>query len=178
MTRTLVSEEDAVWGGLASRVIRVALERKGLTYAGLAEELTAIGVRETERALISRLARGTAKLTLLLQIIHVTEALAPRLWLGPLALRGTWEERAQAVIMAELGQRPWVTPDRLVALLGDIGVATTEELLASQFSTGTIPLSLFLQCAVVLGSCSLHSYIDFADLAAAVDMGGRPQKPE
>ncbi len=173
-----MSEEDAVWGGLASRVIRVALERKGLTYAGLAEELTAIGVRETERALISRLARGTVKLTLLLQIIHVTQASAPRLWLGALALRGTWEERAQAVVTAELRERPWVTPNRLASLLGDIGVATTEQLLVSQFSTGTTPLSLFLQCAVVLGSCSLHSYIDFADLAAAVDLGGRRHKPE
>lgn len=173
-----MSEEDAVWGGLASRVIRVALERKGLTYAGLAETLTAIGVSETERALISRLARGTVRLTLLLQIIHVTQAFAPRLWLGALTLPGTWEERAQAVVAAELREKPWITPNRLVSLLADIGVATTEKSLVSQFSTGTIPLSLFLQCSVVLGSCSLQSYIDFADLAAAADLGDRHDSPE
>ncbi|MFL9888239.1 DUF6471 domain-containing protein [Paraburkholderia agricolaris] len=168
-----MSEEDTVWGGLASRVVRVALERKGLTYAGLAETLNAIGVSETERALISRLARGTVKLTLLLQIIHVTQADAPRLWLSALALPGTWENRAQAVLAAELGQKPWIAPDRLVSLLADIGIGTTEKSLVSQISTGSIPLSLFLQCIAVLGSSSLKHYIDFSDLASAAGASSR-----
>nr|WP_257030482.1 DUF6471 domain-containing protein [Paraburkholderia bryophila] len=114
----------------------------------------------------------------MLQIIHVTQAFAPRLWLEALTLPGTWEERAQAVVAAELREKPWITPNRLVSLLADIGVATTEKSLASQFSTGAIPLTLFLQCSVVLGSCSLHSYIDFADLVAAVDLSDRQRGPE
>jgi hypothetical protein len=53
-----VSEAHTLWADLASRVIRVALECKGVGYAGLADTLTSIGVKETERSLISpRLAR-------------------------------------------------------------------------------------------------------------------------
>lgn len=169
-----VSEEDTQWAGLASRVIRVALERKGVSYAQLADTLTSIGVKETERSLISRVSRGTVKLTLLLQIIDVTGALPPCLWIDAVRIRGTWEDRAQAVAAIELAQRPWVTPQKLSAFLVDIGAAINETALASQLSTGTMTLSLFLQCMAVLGSSSLDRYIDFPDLASAalVTRGG------
>jgi Domain of unknown function (DUF6471) len=163
-----VSEADTRWNDLASRVIRVALERKGVSYAELANTLTSIGVKETERSLISRVSRGTVKLTLLLQIIDVTGALPPCLWIDAVRIRGTWEDRAQAVAAAELAQKPWVTSQKLSALLAGIGTDINEKALVSQLSTGTIPLSLFLQCIVVLGSSSLNRYIDFPDLASAV----------
>ncbi|WP_421376320.1 DUF6471 domain-containing protein [Paraburkholderia sp. DD10] len=163
-----MSETDTLWADLASRIIRVALERKGVSYAELADTLTSIGVKETERSLISRVSRGTVKLTLLLQIIDVTRALPPHLWIDAVRNRGSWEERAQLVLAAELGRKPWVTPNKLLALLADIGVDVNAKTLLSQLSSGAIPLSLFLQCVVVLGSSSLDRYIDFPDLASAV----------
>jgi Domain of unknown function (DUF6471) len=163
-----VSEADTLWVDLASRVIRVALERKGVGYAELADTLTSIGVKETERSLISRVSRGTVKLTLLLQIIDVTRALPPRLWIDAVRASGTWEDRAQAVVAAELAPKPWVTPQKLLRLLADIGAHIDEKALVSQLSSGAIPLSLFLQCIVVLGSSSLNRYIDFPDLVSAV----------
>jgi hypothetical protein len=163
-----VSEADILWADLASRVIRVALERKGVSYAALADTLTSVDVKETERSLISKISRGTVKLALLLQIIEVTRALPPRLWIDAIRIKGTWEDRAQAVLAAELAQKPWVTPNKLLALLADIGVDINEKTLLSQLSAGAIPVSLFLQCIVVLGSSSLDQYIDFPDLASAV----------
>jgi hypothetical protein len=163
-----VSETDTLWADLASRVIRVALERKGVSYAALAETLTSVGVKETERSLISRVSRGTVKLTLLLQIIDVTRALPPRWWIDALSIGGTWEDRAQAVVAAELAQKPWVTPKKLLRLLADIGIDINERALVFQLSSGAMPLALFLQCIVVLGSSSLDRYIDFPDLASAV----------
>jgi Domain of unknown function (DUF6471) len=163
-----VGEADTLWADLASRVIRVALERKGVSYAELADRLTSMGVKETERSLISRVSRGTVKLTLLLQVIDVTRALPPQLWMDAIRIRGSWEERAQSVMAAELARKPWVTPKKLLALLTDVGADISAKTLLSQLSTGGLPLSLFLQCVVVLGSSSLDHYIDFADLAAAV----------
>lgn len=162
-----VNEEDALWAGLASRVIRVALERKGVGYAQLADALSSIEVKETERSLISRVSRGTVKLTLLLQIIEVTGAVPPCLWVDAVRRTGAWEDRAQAVAAVELAQRPWVTPSKLAALLADIGTDINERALALQLSTGTMSLSLFLQCIAVLGSSSLDRFIDFPDLASA-----------
>lgn len=162
-----MSEVDTPWNDLASRVIRVALERKDLSYAELANALTSIGVKETERSLISRVARGSVKLTLLLQIIHVTHALPPCPWTDAIRAAGSWEGRAQAVVSAELARKPWVTPLRLTGLLADIGTTISEKALVSQLSSGALPLSLFLQCLVVLGSSSLDRYIDFPDLASA-----------
>lgn len=162
-----MSEADTPWNDLASRVIRVALERKNLSYAGLANTLTSIGVKETERSLISRVARGSVKLTLLLQIIHVTHALPPCLWIDAIRTAGSWEDRAQAVVSAELARKPWVTPLRLTGLLADIGTTISEKALVSQLSSGALSLSLFLQCLAVLGSTSLDRYIDFPDLVSA-----------
>lgn len=40
-------------------MLKAELKRKGLTYAGLAEKLEAIGVKESERNLSNKIGRGT-----------------------------------------------------------------------------------------------------------------------
>jgi hypothetical protein len=168
-----VSEADTSWEDLASRIIRVALERKGVSYAQLAVSLTSLGLKETERSLISRVSRGTVKLLLLLQIIDVTHAVPPRLWIDATRISGHWEDRARAVIAAELARKPWVTPRTLAEHLAGIGVDIKERTLVTQLSSGSISLSLFLQCIVVLGSTSLDRYIDYPDLVAAITTSSR-----
>jgi hypothetical protein len=90
------------------------------------------------------------------------------LWIEAVRIGGTWEERVRTVVAAELAQKPWVTPQIFSGLLVDIGADVNEKALVSLFSSGAIPLSLFLQCIVVLGSSSLDRYIDFPDLVSAV----------
>ncbi|MCO5411868.1 DUF6471 domain-containing protein [Ralstonia mojiangensis] len=164
-----LSEEQTPWASLASRVIRVALARGDWSYAQLAAALSNEGVEETERSLISRVSRGTIKFTLLLQAIHLTGGRPPRLWLPALGTPETWESKAQAVLAAELSQRPLVTPRELVDQLARLGTRTTEKTLVAHFSSGTLPLSLFVQCLAVIGSTSLDSYVDFEVLAATVE---------
>jgi hypothetical protein len=162
-----VSEADTPWAALASRAIRVALARGDVSYAALAERLASIGVVESERALIARVSRGTVKLTLLLQIIQVTDATPPIFWRDALELAGTWEARAKEVLASELLRQPWVTPSRLLERLADIGVKTSDPALLTQLSAGTLPLSLFLQCVTVLGSSSVENYLEWKELVAA-----------
>ncbi|MGA4346984.1 DUF6471 domain-containing protein [Ralstonia nicotianae] len=164
-----LSEEQAPWTSLAARIIRVALARKDWSYAQLASALAHEGADETERSLISRVSRGTIKFTLLLQTIHLTEDRAPRLWMQALSSHATWESRAQAVLAAELSQQPLVRPKDLVDRLARLGTRTTEKTLVTHFSSGTLSLSLFLQCLAALGSRSLDDYLDFADLVTAAN---------
>lgn len=164
-----MSEEQAPWASLASLVIRVALARRDWSYARLAAALTDEGVEETERSLISRVSRGTIKFTLLLQTIHFTGGRPPRLWLPALSTRETWERKAQAVLAAELSQQPLVTPSELVDRLARLGTRTTEKTLVAHFSSGTLPLSLFVQCLAVIGSTNLDRYVDFEVLVATVE---------
>ncbi|MGR0115916.1 DUF6471 domain-containing protein [Ralstonia pseudosolanacearum] len=164
-----MSEEQAPWTSLAARVIRVALARKDWSYARLASALANEGADETERSLISRVSRGTIKFTLLLQTIHLTEDRPPRLWMQALDSRGSWESKAQAVLSAELSQHPLVRPKDLVDRLARLGTRTTEKTLVAHISSGTLPLSLFLQCLAAIGSRSLDDYLDFADLVTAAN---------
>ena len=163
-----MSEADSPWTAIASRAIRVALARQDVSYAMLADRLASIGVEESERALIARVSRGTVKLTLLLQILHVTDATPPSLWREALETDGTWEERSKAVVAAELSRQPWVTYPKLLERLADIGTTVSEQTLTSQLSVGPLPLSLFLQCVTVLGSSSLDNYLEWKELLAAV----------
>ncbi|HDR9512027.1 TPA: hypothetical protein QDC03_007272 [Burkholderia cepacia] len=171
ISRNRVSEADMSWASLASRVIRVALAREDYSYAELTEALAKEGVREDERPLIARVARGSIKFTLLLQIIHVTGTRPPDLWAEALVLHDTWQARAYAVLAAELSQQPWVTPDELVRRLAVVGVKTTEETMLSHFSAGTFSLSFFLQCTAVLRSRSLDAFVDFEALTSVAMQG-------
>jgi hypothetical protein len=46
------------WQAQAKGIIRGELKRRNLSYADLAERLTAIGVKETERNVSNKIARG------------------------------------------------------------------------------------------------------------------------
>jgi hypothetical protein len=174
-TRSLVSEEETRWPNLASRVVRVALARKDFSYAQLSRALSSLGVRESERSLASRVSRGRIKLHLLLQIFSVTGAKMPALWGAPLSMPGTWEQRAKAVVAAELSRQPKVTLDELAQRMTRLGAELTEQTLASHLAQGTISLPEFLQCLVALGSSSLERYVDYEDLAAAAQAA--PARP-
>ncbi|WP_409364611.1 DUF6471 domain-containing protein [Burkholderia sp. Bp9140] len=162
------------WASLASRVIRVALAREDYSYAELTEALAREGVREDERPLIARVARGSVKFTLLLQIIHVTRAHPPTLWAEALASQGTWEARAQAVMAVELAQQPWVTPNELLHRLAVVGASTTIKTMISHLSDGDFSLTFFLQCMAVLRSQSMDMYVDSRALASAAMQGIPP----
>ena len=55
----------------AKNVLKGELKRKGVTYAQLAEKLTAIGVTETERNLNNKVSRGGFSAAFLLQCLEV-----------------------------------------------------------------------------------------------------------
>ncbi|MCG0576782.1 DUF6471 domain-containing protein [Burkholderia cenocepacia] len=162
-----MSAAEAPWASLSSRVIHVAMAREGCSYAGLIDALAEAGVDEVERPLIARVARGSVKFTLLLQIIHVTGARPPALWMEAFASEGTWEARAQAVLAAELTQQPWVTPDELLHRLAVVGVSTTAKTMLSHLSAGDFSLTFFLQCMTVLRSQSMDAYVDSRALVSA-----------
>ncbi|HKR40302.1 MAG TPA: DUF6471 domain-containing protein [Paraburkholderia sp.] len=162
-----MSEEETPWSSLAARVVRVILARKDISYAQLSEALRAVGVKESERALASRVSRGRVKLSLLLQILAVTGAKVTTLWSGVLTMSGTWEQRARAVCLAELSRQPTVTLEELAHRMVRLGADLSEKTLVAHLEQGTTSLPEFLQCLVALGSSSLERYIDYEDLVAA-----------
>jgi hypothetical protein len=165
-----VSEEVTPWANLASRVVRVVLARKDFGYVALSDGLSTLGVAESERSLASRVFRGRIRLALLLQIFYVTGAKTPPLWAEALATPGTWEDRAKAVLYAELSRHPTVTLVELATRLVRLGANLTEKTLVSHLSTGDLSLPAFLQCLVALGSSSLENYVDYEDLVSAARM--------
>lgn len=162
-----MSEVETPWSSLAARVVRVVLARKDVGYAQLSEALASVGVKESSRALASRVSRGRIKLSLLLQILTVTDSKVPSLWATAISMPGTWEQRAKSVVAAELHRQPIVTFDELAQRMIRLGAELTEKTLLSHMDGGLISLPEFLQCLVALGSSSLERYVDYEDLAAA-----------
>ena len=52
------AEIDAIWGEKAKRLLRAQMTLKGFTAATLAEKLNDMGVRETEKNVANKIARG------------------------------------------------------------------------------------------------------------------------
>lgn len=52
------AEIDVKWGERAKRLLRAQMALKGVNAASLAEKLTAMGVRETEKNVANKIARG------------------------------------------------------------------------------------------------------------------------
>jgi hypothetical protein len=162
-----VSKEEIAWSDLAARVVRVVLARKNVGYSQLAERLSAFGGTEGEKALASRVSLGRVRLSLLLQILQVTDSNVPALWKPALSLSGTWEQRASAVVLSEIELIPPMDIEELVQRLVLLGAGFTSKTLAAQISSGTLSLPVFLRCLVTLRSTSLDFCIDYKDLVAA-----------
>ncbi len=65
------AEIDAVWGEKAKRILRAQMTLKGETAATLAGKLTAIGVKETEKNVANKVARGGFTAAFFLQCLSV-----------------------------------------------------------------------------------------------------------
>lgn len=165
--RTFMSEADTPWARLASRVTRVVLTRKDVTYASLVQALAADGVRDGERAIVSRISRGTLRLSLFLHILSITRVRPPERWADTLVANDDWEAKAQAVSLLELSRQPSELLDDVVARLARLGTTISSKTLDTQLRTGTLQLSLFLQLLYALNSDALERYIDHEDLVDA-----------
>ncbi|MFM0412087.1 DUF6471 domain-containing protein [Paraburkholderia dipogonis] len=165
--KEFMSEADTPWSRLASRVARVVLARKDFTYAELVDALAAEGSTDGERALVSRISRGTLKLSLLLQMVSITGATPPERWTTALRAEGTWEQKAHGVIVSELARQPMIDFSELVRRLASFGTSVPERTLEANIATGNLSLALFLQLLLALSSDSLERYVDYDDLLEA-----------
>ncbi|MGF6635526.1 hypothetical protein OKW39_002677 [Paraburkholderia sp. MM6662-R1] len=163
----LMSEADTPWARLASRVTRVALARKDYTYGSLVEALTNDGETGGDRAIVSRISRGTLRLSLFLHILSVTGARVPERWVDALRSRKDWDARASAVTRAEMSSQPPELARDLTTSLSRLGTVMAAKTLDTQIQNGSLPLSLFLQLLYLLNSNSLERFIDQDDLAEA-----------
>ncbi len=50
---------DKEWQDRVKGIVKAELKRKSVSYAGLAERLTAMGIPETERNISNKLSRGS-----------------------------------------------------------------------------------------------------------------------
>jgi len=57
------------WNAASSRLLKVELARKGVTYKQLVRMLEAIGVKETERSIANKMSRGTFSTAFCLQVL-------------------------------------------------------------------------------------------------------------
>jgi Domain of unknown function (DUF6471) len=62
------------WQAQAKGIIRGELKRRNLSYADLADRLTAIGIRETEKNVVNKIARGSFTATFFLQCMEAIGA--------------------------------------------------------------------------------------------------------
>jgi hypothetical protein len=162
-----VSEPDITWTTLASRVMRAALARKGTSYAALAAELGKHGIEETARSVEGKIQRGGFKFAFFLQSLSVIGAETPSQWRAIINEHGSWEQRAQRIIVAEMYIRPNVSFVELSRRLKNIGVGISSRFLAEQVQSGAYPFTLLLQCAAVLCVEGLERFIDASDLRTA-----------
>jgi hypothetical protein len=173
----VLSETETPWTRLATRVVRVAMARKDISYSELASALSVVDPSESERAVVTRTARGTIKLSFLLQIIHLTAATPPSRWVNSMRDAIDWNDCARLVIQAELAHEPWVTTNELVRRLTGLNVHVSEKTLANHLSAGTIPLPLFLACLATIGSTSLDRYVDYEDILLAARQSAGAARP-
>jgi hypothetical protein len=73
----MVSKSDPVnveYETRAKNMLKAELKRRGITYAGLAEKLAAIGVTENERNLNNKISRGGFTAAFMLQCLDAIGA--------------------------------------------------------------------------------------------------------
>jgi hypothetical protein len=146
----------------------VALTRKDVTYGSLVDALTNDGEPGGDRSIVSRISRGTLKLSLFLHILWVTGIRPPERWVDALHTDGSdWSVKARAVVLSEMSRQPSELAKDLVASLSRLGTTMSAKSLHAQIETGSLSLSLFLQLLYLLNSNSLDQFIDQEDLAEA-----------
>ncbi|MEX3897833.1 DUF6471 domain-containing protein [Paraburkholderia sp. BR10954] len=160
-------ERIEIWSKLASRAARVLLVRKDVSYAGLASELSRLGLDESARSVEGKIQRGTFRFSFFLQSLVAVQADCPAHWDSALKVRGDWEHRAAVLVRHELELRPWLTWEELARRLSVIGAQAEPDALAAQIRGGAFPTTLFLQCAVVSAFEGLELFLDRSDLRAA-----------
>lgn len=62
------------WQGKAAKILKIELLKRELTYKQLEEKLEAIGVKQTEATIKTKLKRGTFSAVFFLQCLHVMGA--------------------------------------------------------------------------------------------------------
>jgi hypothetical protein len=78
----MVAKSDPInvqYETLAKNLLKGELKRRGITYAGLAEKLVAIGVSESERNLNNKISRGGFTAAFMLQCLEAIGADSLRL---------------------------------------------------------------------------------------------------
>lgn len=66
--------DNAAWQCVASRLVKAELEKRGITYRKLSEQLAALNIKQSEATLRSKINKGNFGAPLLLQILHVLKA--------------------------------------------------------------------------------------------------------
>lgn len=69
-----VSNDEKVWEELSKNTLRGAMMSKGVSYAALAERLSAIGVEDNELNLRNKVSRGRFTAVFLMQCLNVLGA--------------------------------------------------------------------------------------------------------
>jgi len=167
----LSDKTDTAWAKLASRAVRVALTRRDVSYPQLAEGLAQLGLSESSRSVEGKVQRGTFRFTFFLQALVVSCADYPEQWAVSLSDESPWEERAVALIKAELSLCPWLDWTKLSRRLDEIGINILPDALADQINDGTFSAALFFQCATVCRFGGLALFLDASDLHMAALVG-------
>ncbi|WP_309928735.1 DUF6471 domain-containing protein [Caballeronia sp. LZ032] len=162
---------DAHWSKLASRAIRVALARRDVSYAQLADALNTMGLSESSRSVEGKIQRGTFRFSFFLQSLAASDNQYPERWTVPLRSGNTWEKCAADVMQTELVAQPWLNHILLSQRLAEIGVEVAAVTLKGQIVDGTLSTALFLQCATVCRFPDLHFFLDSQDMIEAAVAG-------
>lgn len=160
---------NSQWVNLASRVVRCVLAKKDVGYAELARRLTPVGHSEDEKALASRVSLGRIRLSLLLQILSVTDADYPALWRDFGAVEGGWETASALVLREEMRQTSPMSIDELAEKMIALGAGFTKKTLIAHIEEGNLFLPDFLRCLIILRSRSLDGFLDYKDIIAAAE---------
>ncbi len=145
--------------------------RQDTSYARLAQALTGLGIAESARSIEGKIQRGTFRFSFFLQAAVAANTDIPGAWADALRSADSWDQRAAAVLEAELAQQPWVDHDRLAVRLGEIGVVVPPAALGAQIRDGSFPAVLFFQCATVCRFESVYRFIDASSLHQAALWG-------
>jgi hypothetical protein len=65
-----MTKKGTQWKAKAKGLLKAELKRRNLSYADLAERMSAIGIKENERNLSNKIARGSFSAVFLLQCLE------------------------------------------------------------------------------------------------------------